>query len=212
MGILTDAHLTASQYTWLGSIYYLGYLAALPIHNRLFQVFTPSKYIATCMVLWGLVLTTMAACHNFTGLIIQRVFLGTLEAVVNCGFVLVTAAWYKKYEHASRVSIWSSCNGLATIVGGLIAYGCLAGQEREKQAMASWRIMALCLGLVSMVYGGCMLKFMAGSVVSAEFFNEEERTSAVERLRDNHQGIGSHQFKWYQVREACLDVRVRLDH
>ena len=140
---------------------------------------------------------------------IQRVFLGTLEAVVNCGFVLVTAAWYKKYEHASRVSIWSSCNGLATIVGGLIAFGCLSGQEKDRQAMASWRIMALCLGLVSVVYGAAMLKFMAGSVVTAGFFDDEERTSAVERLRDNHQGVGSQQFKWYQVKEAFLDVRVR---
>lgn len=151
------------------------------------------------MVLWGLVLTTMAACHNFTRLMIQRVFLGTLEAVVNCGFVLVTAAWYKKYEHVSRVSIWSSCNGLATIVGGLIAYGCLAGQERKRQALESWRIMALCLGLVSMIYGGCMLKWMAGSCVSARFFDQEEWALAVERLPENHQGIGSHQLKWDQV-------------
>ena len=94
MGLLTDAHLTSHQYTWLGSIYYLGYIAALVPHNRAFQYFTPSKYIAVCMVWWGLVLTTMAACHDFKSLMIQRVFLGTLEAVVNCGFVLVTAAWY----------------------------------------------------------------------------------------------------------------------
>jgi ACS family allantoate permease-like MFS transporter len=56
--------------------------------------------------------------------------------------------------------------------------------------------MALCLGLVSIVYGSCMWYFMAGSVVTATFFTEEEKTMAVERLRENHQGIGSHQFKW----------------
>jgi len=65
-------------------------------HNRAFQYFTRSKYIAVFMMLWGLVLTTMVACNNFTSLMIQRVFLGTLEEVVNCGFVLVTAAWYRK--------------------------------------------------------------------------------------------------------------------
>jgi MFS transporter, ACS family, allantoate permease len=51
----------------------------------------------------------------------------------------------------------------------------------------------------------------AGSVVTAKFFSEEEKTLAVERFRENYQGIGSHQFKWYQVREAFSDMRVRLE-
>ena len=72
---------------------------------------------------------------------VQRAFLGSLEAVVNAGFMLVTAAWYKKYvlaqrimnlrrilivgfnsryEHASRVGIWSACVGLSNVIGGAI--------------------------------------------------------------------------------------------
>lgn len=72
MGILTDAHLTTSQFTWLGSIYYFGYLAAAYPHNRLLQHFSQTKYIAVCSVLWGVVLCTMAAGHNFAGLMAVR--------------------------------------------------------------------------------------------------------------------------------------------
>ncbi|KAH8664728.1 major facilitator superfamily domain-containing protein [Xylariales sp. PMI_506] len=211
MGIQTDANLTTSQYTWVGSIYYLGYMAALPIHNRLFQVFTPSKYIATCMMLWGIVLACMVACNDFKSLMIQRVFLGCLEAVVNCGFVLLTARWYKKYEHGARVAIWGSCNGLATIIGALIAYGCLAGvQDGVAISIPSWKIMALCLGCVSILFGFAMWYFMAPSLIEATFFSEEEKALAVERLRENHQGIGSAEFKWHQVKETFLDVRTWL--
>ncbi|KAH8895553.1 MFS transporter [Thozetella sp. PMI_491] len=211
MGILTDANLTTSQYSWLGSIYYLGYMVALPIHNRLFQVFAPSKYIATNMMLWGLVLSLMTVCNDFTSLMIQRAFLGTLEAVVNCGFVLLTARWYKKYEHGARVAVWGSCNGLATIIGALIAYGCLSSAEDGLPvAMPSWKIMALCLGLVSIVYGAAMWYFMAPSLLQASFFTEEEKSLAIERLRGNHQGIGSTQFKWDQAREALVDIRTWL--
>jgi len=56
--------------------------------------------------------------------------------------------------------------------------------------------MALYLGLFSIVYGACMWYFMAGSIVTAKFFSGEEKTLAVERLRGNHQGIGSHKFDW----------------
>jgi ACS family allantoate permease-like MFS transporter len=80
-------------------------------------------------------------------------------------------------------------------MGGLIAYGCVDGQKKSRHpTMASWQIMALCLGLVSIVYGACMWYLMAGSVVTTKF--SEEKTLAVERLKENHQGIGSHQFKW----------------
>lgn len=43
---------------------------------------------------------------QFTGLMIQRCFLGSLEASVNCGFMLLTAAWYQKYEQATRTGLW----------------------------------------------------------------------------------------------------------
>ncbi|KAI9739832.1 MAG: hypothetical protein M1834_006553 [Cirrosporium novae-zelandiae] len=208
MGIKTEAQMSSSQYSWLGSIYYLGYIVSVPIHNRLFQHFTPSKYIAINVALWGMVLACMAACKDWKGLMVQRTFIGALEGCINPGFMLVTAAWYKKYEHASRTGLWSACTGIATIIGGLIAYGCVSGQDKNPNtALSSWKILALCTGLLSVVYGCCMWYFMAGSVVTAKFFNEEERILAVERLRNNHQGVGSHTFKRYQAKEAFTDYR-----
>ncbi|KAK5731856.1 hypothetical protein LTR17_011068 [Elasticomyces elasticus] len=139
---------------------------------------------------------------------IQRTFLGSLEASVNCGFMLVTAAWYRKYEHASRVGLWSACVGIANIIGGAIAYGCVAGLEvHPNMQFTSWKILALCTGLISVVYGVCMFFFLADSVVTARWLSNEDRTLAVERLRNNHQGVGSTQYKTYQAREAWLDYR-----
>ncbi|KAF2490625.1 MFS transporter [Lophium mytilinum] len=192
MGIQKETNMTSSEYTWLGSIYYAGYIVAAPIHNRAFQQFPPSKWIAGCVVTWGVVLCCMTACHNWTGLMIQRTFLGALEASINCGFALITAAWYKKHEHGSRVGVWSACTGIATMIGGLIAFG------------------SLVTGLISIVYGAGMWRWMAPSVVQAKFFTEEERTLAVERLRENHQGGGSQQYKRYQAVEALTDVRTWL--
>ena len=90
MGLQQETGLSTSDYTWLGSVYYVGYIVAAPIHNRLMQQFPAAKYIAVCMTIWGAVLAAMAACHNFAGLMVQRCFLGSLEASVNCGFMLVT--------------------------------------------------------------------------------------------------------------------------
>lgn len=140
---------------------------------------------------------------------IQRTFLGSLEASVNCGFMLVTAAWFRKHEQATRTGAWSACVGIATIVGGIIAYGCVAGFEAHPNAsFTSWRILALCTGLISVVYGMCMWKLMATSVVTAKFFTTDERIIAVERLRGNHAGVGTTVYKRYQAKEAWTDYRV----
>lgn len=53
MGIKDEAHLNSAQFNWLGSIYYAGYMVGVPIHNRMFQVFPVSKYIAACVCIWG---------------------------------------------------------------------------------------------------------------------------------------------------------------
>src|ERR1700710_2084713 len=136
--------------------------------------------------------------------------MGVLEATVNCGFVLITAKWYKKYEHSSRVGIWAASNGLATMVGAVVAYGCSRGSSEAHLSFHGWRILALVCGLITIVFALCMYFFMAQSPIDAGFFSEEDKTLAVERLRDNHQGVGSRQFKWHQFREAFTDLRVRF--
>lgn len=151
---------------------------------------------------------TMTACNSWPGVMIQRTFLDILEASVNAGFILVTAAWYRKYEHASRMGVWAACVGLSKIIGGAIAYGCVAGYEKHPKAnFSSWKILALVTGLVSIVYGICMLLSMAGSVVTARWQNQKDRVLAVERLRGNHQGVGTTHYKRYRAKETWLDYR-----
>ena len=207
MGILVDANLSTSEFTWLGSIYYFGYLAAAYPHNRLLQRFPQAKYIAGCSLIWGIVLCTMAAANDFTGLMFVRVIMGVLEAVVNCGFVLITAKWYKKHEHAYRVGIWAAANGLSTMVGAVVAYGCSVGSAEAGLTFHGWKILSLVAGGITVIFAVCMYFFMAQSPIDARFFSEEDKTLAVERLRDNHQGVGTRTFKWYQFREAFTDIR-----
>lgn len=43
--------------------------------------------------------------------------------------------------------------------------------------------------------------------MTARFFNEDDRLVAVERLRDNQQGVESDTWKWSQVKEALMDFK-----
>lgn len=123
---------------------------------------------------------------------------------------MVTAKWYPLKDQGTRSAIWFSFNGVAQIIGGVLAFGVYTGFENGHYSFPAWKAMFLITGLLSAVYGIFMYIFMADSPITARWLTDEEKHIAVERLRGNQQGIGSRVFKWSQLREVFTDIRVSL--
>lgn len=56
----------------------------------------------------------------------------------------------------------------------------------------------VCIGILFFVV-------IPDSQLNCRWLNERDRLLAIQRVRDNEQGIGNRHFKWYQFREALLD-------
>ncbi|KAH8892122.1 MFS transporter [Thozetella sp. PMI_491] len=211
MGILKDTGMNTAQYSWAGSIFYIGYLAFEYPHNRLMQRLPIAKYMSVMVMAWGVVLCLTALVHNVAGVMVTRFLLGAGEGAITAGFVLITSQWYTASEQVFRSGIWFSFNGTAQIVGGAIAYGVSRGLKTHPIAIASWKFLFIIIGAVTALYGIIMWLFLADSPIKAKWLSEEEKRMAIERIRHNQQGIGSRVFKWYQVREVLTDVRTWLN-
>lgn len=99
-GMTEDTHLKGQQYSWLGSIFYFGYLAMeIPALWLLTKV-PMGRIVGTILVLWGIAIMTMGACHNFAGLATVRFFLGVFEACLLPCCIMVSSIWYRREEHA----------------------------------------------------------------------------------------------------------------
>jgi MFS family permease len=91
-----DAHLVGAEYSWLTTIFYIGYLVfEFPI-GFLFQKFNIARACGIFITLWGIVLLCMTAANDFAGLATARFFLGALESGVSPCFVLMTTMFYKR--------------------------------------------------------------------------------------------------------------------
>lgn len=88
MGIIKDTGMTAGQYSWTGSIFYIGYLVFEYPHNRMMQRFPVAKYVAVSVVVWGVILAATAGTKDFAGIMTVRFFLGALEGAVTAGQLL----------------------------------------------------------------------------------------------------------------------------
>ncbi|OQE11086.1 hypothetical protein PENVUL_c003G01206 [Penicillium vulpinum] len=209
MGIREDTHLDpdSQQYSWVSSIFYAGYIFWEFPTTYLLRRLPLGKYTSLNIVLWGIALTCHAATHNYATLLVVRFFLGAFEATVTPAFVLFTSCWYKQEEQGKRMGFWLSCNGVAQVLIGPIAYG-LAGVSGT--SIAVWKILFLVFGLPTIVTGLLYLWYMPDNQIQARFLNHREKLIAIDRLRGNFQGIGNHTWKWPQFFEAFRDPRTYL--
>ena len=224
MGIKKDIDLVGDDYQWLGSMFYFGYLGWEYPTNRLLQRLPLGKYSAFNVFFWGVVLACFAGVENFAGAVAVRFFLGVFEAAVTPGFALLTSQWwaslvladvavanaggrhrYTKREQGFRTSLWFSFNGVAQIVGGLIAYGIAVGARERGAAIESWKIVFLVTGLLTAAMGVVFWFFIPDNQLNAWFLSRRDRLLAVERIRQNEQGVGNKHWKVYQFKEALTD-------
>ncbi|RAR04138.1 membrane transporter [Stemphylium lycopersici] len=197
--------LTGNEYSWLGSMFYFGYIAWEYPTTRLLQVLPLGKYSAFNIIMWGVVLACFAAVENYAGAIAIRFFLGVFESAVTPGFALFTSQWYTKKEQGSRTAIWFSFNGWAQIFGGCVAYGIAVGCRKSGTMIEPWKIIFLVTGLLTASLGIAFLWIVPDNQLNCRWLSKEDQVLAIERIRINAQGVGNKHFKWYQLKEALLD-------
>lgn len=210
MGIVKDTHLIGTQYNWLGSVFYIGYLVAEYPAVLALQRFPISKFLSSQIVVWGGVLLLHAACHNFGGLVSLRILLGILESSISPGFALIVSQWWRKDEQGLRTGIWFCFNGIGQIFGAVVSYAIAVGiRKNGYDALKGWQVIFLMTGGLTVLCGIIFFFAVPDSPVNAWFLTKEEKVMAIERIRGNQQGVGNKKFKKHQLTEALKDPAVR---
>ncbi|KAF2098644.1 MFS general substrate transporter [Rhizodiscina lignyota] len=202
-GLQEDLHLHGTQYSWLSSIFYFGFLAwALPT-NLLLQRMPVAKYLGVNIFLWGVFLMLQAVSRNFTDLAVLRAISGAAESCSDPAFMIITSMWYTRRQQPVRMGLWYTANGLGTAFGGLLGYGIghIGG------SLASWRYEFLIIGALCCIWGVVMFIFLPDNPVTAPRLTDRERRIAIERIKGNQTGVENKHFKWYQLREALTDPK-----
>ncbi|KAI8631885.1 MFS general substrate transporter [Xylariaceae sp. FL1651] len=202
-GLIEGAGLVGDQYSWLGSIVYLAQLVAQAPLAWLLVRLPIAKFTSAMVLFWGITLTTMAAAHNFGGLLVTRFFLGVFEASVAPSFIAITQMWWRRREQTVRTSYWYAMNGITNMFGSLITWGL----GHIDSHLPPYKIIFLFFGLITVAFSFVMLAFMPDSPVEAKFLNDHDKLIAIERLRMNQMGVISREWKNSHLKEALMDVK-----
>ncbi len=157
----------------------------------------------------GISTATGAAAHNYTTLLISRIFLGIFEATIGPSLMLISSQWYTKSEQAPRFSFWYTGLGLGQILGGAISYG-FQHVSSDGGQMAGWRIMFVTLGVVTVVIGIATVVFLPDTPMGAKWLSDGEKIALLRHVSVNQTGIENRTFRGWEIVEALMDPQVYL--
>ncbi|KAJ4056970.1 hypothetical protein NW758_001397 [Fusarium oxysporum] len=196
-GLREDTNLKGQQYSWVGSVFYLGYLLWTYPTTVLVARLPTGKYLTVNTLFWGLVVALTAACHNFGGLLVMRFLLGVAEATITPGFMFLTSTWYTRDEMPTRVGIWFSGNSVGGLVASLLAF---AIGHVHGASIRPWRWMYIILGTTTFMWAIPLFFLLPDNISKAAFLTPKERRIAAQRVVSSGTGTTEHtNWKWDQI-------------
>lgn len=194
-------HLHGNEFSDLGTIFYVGYLAAEPLSGFLIQKLPVAKFLGLNVTLWGMVVCFHAASTNFAGLMIVRTLLGIFEASVAGCLIIITGMWWTKAEQSRRTGLWYMQIGTGQILGALLSFGF---QHVKSTKIASWQILFIFMGCLTVIVGVATMVFVPDNPLTCKFLSDTEIQEAIEHIKVNQAGVENKTIKWHQVKELLL--------
>ncbi|EAQ91661.1 hypothetical protein CHGG_03596 [Chaetomium globosum CBS 148.51] len=181
------------KYSWASLIFYFGYMAGTYPVSLLAQKYSTRIVITVICLLWSIVVLTTPACRDYKDFLINRFFLGLIEAGVSPIFMLVVGLWYTHAEQISRSSWWYSFSGGSLLVSPLINYGM---GHIQGGRMQPWQYMYFIAGGVTALWAVALWWVFPDTPQNAKGFSEEERALLMERVAEA--------MKDYQMWGICV--------
>jgi MFS family permease len=181
-GLEDDLNLNPTQYATCLSILYVGYiLMQVPSNMFINRIERPSWYIASAMLLWGLVSTLSGNVNNFSQMVVVRFFLGFVEAAFLPGALLLLSKWYTRKELTTRNAILFCGNLISNAFSALVGAGVLSNMQGVL-GHAAWRWLFWIEGAVTMFIAITAFFILPDLPHNSKGFTEEELQVAQLRM------------------------------
>ncbi|KAI9306816.1 major facilitator superfamily domain-containing protein [Cunninghamella echinulata] len=185
LGMLKDTNTTKSQYSLLGSIFYVGFILFQIPNSYLIQRLPTSKYLGTLIICWGISVIGTAFCQSFGQLVACRVLLGFFEAATYPCLFMTIASLYRRQEQSACVGFLWMSNSTGTIFSVMVTYGAAKTLDGA-HGIEAWRWNYLIFGILTVCIGAVTFFFLVDSPHSKWLrLTEEEKKIVEERIQDN---------------------------
>lgn len=170
-GLLDDNHLTGPQYSWLNSVFYMGYMMSQPPVSYSIVRLPLARLLSFVVFLWGGILLASASTHSFHGQMWGRFLLGCTEAFVTPICMHYSLLFYTREQQPLRIAVWFAGNNLGGILSAFVAYGLghISGPWKP------WRYISLFQGTITALWSLVLANSLPNSPQDCTFLSADER-------------------------------------
>lgn len=198
-----DLGLVGNEYGNIAAIFNVGYLIGSIPANYVIQKLPVAKYTGVALFVWAILLIGHIGATNYSSMMALRFLLGLMEASISPSNMMMCAMFYNKREQPFRMCTFLSMNGVATMVGALLAYGL---GHATNTSLQPWKLIFLVFGIMNLVWSAVFLYIAPDSPANAKFLTHEEKLKVIDHVSKNQMGIKDTKIKPDQFKEAMLDL------
>lgn len=151
----SDLGLVGTQFSTAVSVHYVSYITFQVPCNLLLTRVPPSAALSVGVVIGAVITLCVTAVNDFTGIVLQRFFLGFAVAPVWPGTLYILSSFYKRKELGTRVSILYTSNIVATAFQGLIAAP-IFSEIGGARGLGGWKWMFIIVGTAAGLFAGTL--------------------------------------------------------
>ncbi|TID13527.1 hypothetical protein CANINC_004885 [Pichia inconspicua] len=208
-GMEEDLHLTSNQFSAALTVFFVPYILFEVLSNYTLKIVKPHIWLATLILLFGVVTICMAYSRNYGGLIVCRLFLGIFEAGTFPSIFYIMANYYCQRESQRRFSFFFSCTCLAGGCAGALAYR--INDLNGKHGLASWQWIYIIEGSFTAGLAGFLYFFIPDFPEESRFLKQNERDFLKKKL-EIYSGNSGFEIKqtWSDVLEVMKEPAIYI--
>lgn len=216
-GLRQDIAIDQSTVNLGNQMMYLGTVVLEIPFNLILQRLGPRKWIATQVLIFGLIATLQVLIRDRNGFLVVRSMLGLAEAGYIPGSIYTLSTWYQKRELGTRVAIFFFGMFGGNALSPILASGIL--HLDGAQGLTGWQWIFVLEGVFSMGVGVLLLLVLPGSPDEPRplltrgliTFNKQDQYILQERLvqDDAEKRVGAQgmAIPWKLVRQTVLHYK-----
>nr|WP_314529909.1 MFS transporter [uncultured Pseudomonas sp.] len=186
MQMSSDLHFSDTVYGFGAGLFFIAYaLFGVPSNLALDRV-GPRRWIASLMVVWGLLSTGMLWVESARGFYVLRFLLGVAEAGFFPGILVFLNRWYPARRRAQVTALFAIAVPMAGVLGGPLS-GAILEHFHDVGGLRGWQWMFLIEGLPVVLLGLVVLKWLPDDFDSVHWLTAEQKLQLHTQLRSEEQ-------------------------
>nr|WP_324768958.1 MFS transporter [Streptomyces kunmingensis] len=173
-----DVGLSAAAFGLGAGIFFIAYAIFEVPSNILMERFGAKVWLTRIMISWGIVATAMAFVNSVEMFYALRFLLGVAEAGFFPAVIYYFSRWLPDSHRGRATSVFLMGSGTATVIVGPISGALL--EMHGIWGHSGWQWMFFIEGVVSVVLGFVVYRFLDSSVESATWLSREEKDGLVD--------------------------------